>query len=69
MDDESEHEIPMLPLISSVMLVPGQILPLRESEETSVNVLKYALDGNHIFGIVPLYRSVMKIFAYECQHD
>lgn len=69
MDDESEHEIPMLPLTSPVMLVPGQILPLRELEERAVNVLKYALDGNHIFGIIPLYRSVMKIFAYKRQHD
>lgn len=52
MDDDSVQKIPLLFPASPVMLVPGQTFPLKETDETAINVLKYAVDSDHIFGII-----------------
>ncbi|XKL64111.1 hypothetical protein PGB90_004197 [Kerria lacca] len=53
MDDGSIQKIPLLFPASQVTLVPGQSFPLFESEEITVNILKYSLESDHIFGIIP----------------
>lgn len=53
MDDGSIQKIPLLFPASQVTLVPGQTIPLSESEETAIHVLKYSVEGNHIFGFIP----------------
>lgn len=52
MDDDSIQKIPLLIPTNPVMLVPGQTVPLIENQESGINVLKYAVESDHIFGII-----------------
>ncbi|XP_065207678.1 protein cereblon [Planococcus citri] len=52
MDDDSIQKIPLLIPSNPVMLVPGQTVPLIENQESGINVLKYAVESDHIFGII-----------------
>lgn len=52
MDDLSTQMIPLLFSLTQVAVVPGQSFPVRETEETAINILRYAMENNHIFGII-----------------
>lgn len=53
MDDNSIQKIPVIYLPSRFVLVPGQTFPLVVNESSIVNILKYAVEHNHIFSIIP----------------
>ncbi len=64
MDDGSIQKIPFLSPNTQVTFVPGQPFPLIETEQPGVNILKYAVEGDHIFGIIPASYWLASFYLY-----